>query len=75
MRGFFGCYDRIDLSSGVTERIPIRETILRRYLGGVGLGSWLLSVESPPGCDPFAPEAALVFAFSPLVGTPLTTSA
>ena len=75
MRGFFGCYDRIDLSAGVTERIPIHETILRRYLGGVGLGSWLLSVESPTGCDPFAPEAALVFAFSPLVGTPLTTSA
>ena len=75
MGGFFGCYDRIDLSSGTTERIPIPEAILQRYLGGVGLGSWLLSVESPPGCDPFAAEAALVFAFSPLVGTPLTTSA
>ena len=29
----------------------------------------------PPGVDPLAPAAPLVFAFSPLVGTPLTTSA
>src|SRR5439155_3377465 len=31
--------------------------------------------EDPPGVDPFDPAAALVFCFSPLVGTPLTTSA
>ena len=29
----------------------------------------------PPGVDPLAPEAPLIFVFSPLVGTPLTTSA
>ena len=29
----------------------------------------------PPGVDPLAPEAPLAFVFSPLVGTPLTTSA
>jgi aldehyde:ferredoxin oxidoreductase len=44
-------------------------------LGGVGLGTWLLHRESPPNLDPFAPEAPLIFAFSPLVGTGLTTSA
>ena len=30
---------------------------------------------APPGVDPLAPEAPLAFVFSPLVGTPLTTSA
>jgi aldehyde:ferredoxin oxidoreductase len=48
---------------------------LRRFLGGVGLGTWLLHREGPQGIDPLAPEAPLVFCFSPLVGTPLTTSA
>jgi len=73
--GFHGCYWRFDLTSGHGERRAIPEPILERYLGGVGLGSWLLYREAPTGVDPLAPEAPLVFAFSPLVGTPLTTSA
>src|SRR6185437_5761653 len=44
-------------------------------LGGVGLGTWITAHETPAGTDPLAPEAALVFALSPLVGSPLTTSA
>jgi len=75
MRGFHGRYWRFDLGSGRGERLPLPEPILRRYLGGVGLGTWLLHREAPPGVDPLAPEAPLVFAFSPLVGTSLTTSA
>src|SRR5947209_19204897 len=31
--------------------------------------------ESPTGVDPLAGEAPLIFSLSPLVGTPLTTSA
>src|SRR4029453_15214074 len=30
---------------------------------------------APAGVDPLAPESPLAFVFSPLVGTPLTTSA
>jgi aldehyde:ferredoxin oxidoreductase len=51
------------------------ETTLRQYLGGSGLGAWLLLAESRSCPDPLAPEAPLVFVFSPLVGSPLTTSA
>lgn len=75
MFGFHGRYLRIDLSSGETDRIPIDEGVLRRFLGGVGLGTWLLHREAPPGIDPLDPASPIVFAFSPLVGTPLTTSA
>src|SRR5205085_2967452 len=53
----------------------IPETILRHFIGGSGLGAWLLLEESPPGIDSLAPQAPLVFVFSPLVGSPLTTSA
>src|SRR6202035_3923319 len=45
------------------------------YLGGAGLGTWLLHRLGPPGADPLGPRAPLAFVFSPLVGTPLTTSA
>lgn len=75
MHGFHGAYLRIDLSAKEAKRVPIDEEVLRRVLGGVGLGTWLLHEEAPAGVDPFAPEAPLIFAFSPLVGTPLTTSA
>ena len=63
------------MNSGTASYVALSESVLRRFLGGVGLGTWLLHHESPPGVDPLAREAALVFCFSPLVGTPLTTSA
>ena len=55
--------------------MPLPEAVLRQFLGGSGLGAWLLLEEGDPRADPLAPEAPLVFAFSPLVGSPLTTSA
>jgi aldehyde:ferredoxin oxidoreductase len=75
MFGYHGRYLRIDLTSGTAEWRPLPESVLRRFIGGVGLAAWLLHREGPPGVDPFTPEAPLVFCFSPLVGTPLTTSA
>ena len=49
--------------------------MLRQYLGGSGLGARLLLDEGGATADPLSPEAPLIFAFSPLVGSPLTTSA
>jgi len=73
--GYHGCYLRIDVSDGRVDRIPIPETVLRQFVGGSGLGAWLLLEEGDPAADALAPAAPLVFAFSPLVGSPLTTSA
>src|SRR5438270_4639377 len=75
MFGYHGRYLRVDLTTGAARWRPLPESVLRRFLGGVGLAAWLLHQEAPAGIDPFAPEAPLVFCFSPLVGTPLTTSA
>ena len=75
MHGYHGSYLRIDLGSGSATHVPISESVLRRYIGGVGLASWLLYREAPAGVDPLSSEAPLVFCFSPLVGTALTTSA
>jgi len=73
--GYHGCYLRIDVSNGSVARVPIADAVLRQFLGGSGLGAWLLIEESQSRPDALAPEAPLIFVFSPLVGSPLTTSA
>jgi len=73
--GFFGEYLRVDLGSGEAIRVALDPVIARRFIGGVGLGAWLLHQETPRGFDPLGAEAAVIFAFGPLLGTPLTTSA
>ncbi len=73
--GWHGRYLRIDLGSGTAQAVEIPPERLRQFVGGVGLGAWICLWEGGAGADPLAPEAPLVFSFSPLVGTPLTTSA
>src|SRR5262249_43531291 len=55
--------------------VELPEEVLRRFVGGVGLATYLMHRESPPHLDPLGREAPLIFSLSPLVGTPLTTSA
>ena len=73
--GYFGRALVVDVGSGEAERLELHEQVLRACIGGAGLGAWLMHRLGPPGVDPLAPEAPLAFVFSPLVGTPLTTSA
>jgi len=76
------------VTSGHAERVPISDDVLRQYVGGSGLGARLLLGSDLDSCvgpaarknqdltpDPLSPEAPLIFAFSALVGSPLTTSA
>ncbi|HEX6449982.1 MAG TPA: aldehyde ferredoxin oxidoreductase family protein [Trebonia sp.] len=73
--GYFGRALVVDAGSATAEVLPLGDDLLRAYIGGAGLGAWLMHHLAPPGVDPLAPEAPLAFVFSPLVGTPLTTSA
>lgn len=75
MFGYHGCYLRIDASNGTVERVALNEKVLRQYIGGSGLGVRLLLDEGTAELDALDPRAPLIFAFSPLVGSPLTTSA
>src|SRR4030088_2330982 len=54
--------------------ISLPEVWLRRVIGGVGLGAWLLYEHARPGCDPRGPDNALVLTASPLLGSGLTTA-
>jgi aldehyde:ferredoxin oxidoreductase len=73
--GYFGQALVADVTDGTSEVLPLPEDVLRAYIGGAGLGAWLLHRLAPAKADPLGPEAPLAFVFSPLVGTPLTTSA
>jgi aldehyde:ferredoxin oxidoreductase len=73
--GYFGQALVADVTDETSEVLPLPEDILRAYIGGAGLGAWLLYRLAPAKADPLGPEAPLAFVFSPLVGTPLTTSA
>lgn len=73
--GYFGKVLIVDLSTGSGRTAPLEESVLRSYIGGAGLGTWLMHRYCPAGIEPLDPQAPLIFVFSPLVGTPLTTSA
>jgi len=73
--GYFGRALVVDVTDRSAEHLALDGETLRRYVGGVGLGTYLMHRLAPRGVDALAPEAPLAFVFSPLVGTPLTTSA
>src|SRR4051794_24769273 len=73
--GYFGRALVVDVTDGSAETLPLPDDVLRAYIGGAGLGTWLMHPLAPPGLAPLSAEAPLAFCFSPLVGTPLTTSA
>ncbi len=73
--GLFGRALVIDVQGRVATgtSFALDEGVLRDFLGGVGLGTWLCGSRRPG--RPAGAGGPLVFAFSPLVGSPLTTSA
>ncbi|MEE8319575.1 MAG: aldehyde ferredoxin oxidoreductase family protein [bacterium] len=58
----------IDLGTGrvTTKGMPADE--VRPFLGGRGLGAYLLSRLTGPGTDPLSPETPLIFTTGPLTG-------
>ena len=74
MYGYHGSVLVVDLSTLAFRRETLDQDVLRRFIGGTGLATYLLYAHCPPGADPLGPENPLVFACSPLVGSRLTTS-
>jgi len=73
--GYHGVYTTIDATTGTSSQSSITESMFRRFPGGSALGTHLLLKHDAWRHDPLSAESSLVFAFSPLVGSPLTTSA
>jgi aldehyde:ferredoxin oxidoreductase len=75
MHGFHDQLLHIDLDTGKSSSDFLGEARLRRFLGGIGLGTSLLYDFAPPHTEPFSPANPLIFTSAPLVGTGLTTTA
>jgi len=60
---------RVDLSTGRADADEQPAQVARRFLGGRGLGAWLLLAERVHDVDPLGPGNPLVFAPGPLTGS------
>ena len=64
----------IDLTRQESHWQMLDAGVLRHFIGGTGLGAYLLYTHCPPYIEPFDPHNPLIFVTSPLVGSRLTTS-
>jgi aldehyde:ferredoxin oxidoreductase len=74
MKGFAGRLLRVDLTDGGMHDEVYDEETLRKYLGGVGIGSKILYDEVPPGSDWSDPANRVIVASGPLGGTAVNGS-
>ncbi|MDA1347577.1 MAG: aldehyde ferredoxin oxidoreductase family protein [Chloroflexi bacterium] len=74
MFGYHGRALLVDLTDESVRWEPLDKRVLRSFIGGIGLGTYLLYRHCPPGIEPLEPGNPLIFVTSPLVGSRLTTS-
>ncbi|NMG74221.1 aldehyde ferredoxin oxidoreductase N-terminal domain-containing protein [Aromatoleum diolicum] len=66
---------RVDLTSGLCSVTPLaEEAVLRKYIGGVGLGMRLLLDEIRPGMKATDTDSPLIMLAGPLAGTSAPSS-
>lgn len=69
MFAFNGKILRVNLSEGKVSVEDIPEDWMKKYFGGVGVGTKYLYDEVPKGADALGPENKLIFMTGPLTGT------
>jgi aldehyde:ferredoxin oxidoreductase len=65
---------RIDVSNKKVSKEKIDKSVLRKYIGGRGLGTYLIYKETDPTVDANGPENRIIFSVGPLTGTPIGSS-
>jgi len=66
--GYAGKYLNINLGDGSARDFVVPEEIVQKYLGGKGIGVWLLYKGLEPHADPLGPDNVLLFMTGPLTG-------
>ncbi|HSV55841.1 MAG TPA: aldehyde ferredoxin oxidoreductase N-terminal domain-containing protein, partial [Magnetospirillaceae bacterium] len=74
MNGYFGRMLIADLSNRRAWTEALGEDLLRLYIGGSGLGAYLLARRVSPAADPLGPENELIFTVGPFCLTRVPTS-
>lgn len=62
---------RLDLTEEKISRFDVKDSEIRKYLGGTGLGAKILFDEVPPGIGSYDPKNRLIIAAGPLNATPI----
>ena len=75
LNGYHGRILVVDVGARQSQVVEVPGEIYEQCIGGVGLATLVLLALEQFNTSPTDHDAAIVFAFSPLVGTPLTTSA
>ncbi|NOR14380.1 MAG: aldehyde:ferredoxin oxidoreductase [Candidatus Aminicenantes bacterium] len=71
MKGVYGKILNIELGSLQFSEETIPLSVYEKFLGGKGLGAYLLLTKNPPGVDPLSPGNHLIFATGPANGFPI----
>lgn len=66
---------RVDLTENIVTKETLDPDIVKKYIGGRGLGIHYLLKEMNPLCDPLGEENRLIIAIGPLTGTGAPTGA
>jgi aldehyde:ferredoxin oxidoreductase len=69
MKGVYGRIRHIDLTDQTTTTESIPEELYRKYLGGKGLATHLLTALLDPGVDPLSADNKLIIGLGPAVNT------
>lgn len=71
---WFGKILEIDLTNSKYKVFEVEENVVRAFIGGKGLGIYLLFKYLKPGVNSLSPDNVLMFLTGPLTGTPYPTS-
>ena len=75
MKGWIGKILRVDLAAEEISEETLDPKVAKDYIGGRGLGIYILNMEVDPLVDPLSPENKIVMATGPLTGTGAPTGA
>ena len=75
MRGWIGKMLRVDLTTAEISEDTLDPRVAKDYIGGRGLGIYILNKEVDPMVDPLTPDNKIVMATGPLTGTGAPTGA
>ncbi|MHA1271441.1 MAG: aldehyde ferredoxin oxidoreductase family protein [Candidatus Helarchaeota archaeon] len=67
--GYIGKYLRVDLGAEALEEFEIEEKILKKFIGGLGLGAYFAYKEIPADADGLSPENLLCFMTGPITAS------
>ena len=69
MKGYFGKFLKVDLTSGKIEDLPVNRADRAAYIGGAALGAKFVYEYTKPGMSALSPENPIIFATGPFTGS------